>query len=205
MARFTKGVFRKNLTITGPRSVGKTTISKEISKRLLLEYISSDELADKELKKEGGLDKSIKSNKIRGFIKNKSFNLLKSVYESKNGFVMDLAGGAISSEKHSDVSLRIRDLSKNNSLVVMFLPSKNIFYSIIFLFRREIKRKHFKDENKFKIFKNTLKDYRKLRKISKEWPDIVFYVGGKDLSLITNEVVDFFEDYKEKWENLKVS
>jgi len=40
------------IVITGPRSVGKMTISKELSKNLKLKYISSDELGEKALKKE---------------------------------------------------------------------------------------------------------------------------------------------------------
>lgn len=39
-----------NITITGPRSVGKTTISKLIAKKLKLKYISSDEIGEKEFK-----------------------------------------------------------------------------------------------------------------------------------------------------------
>ena len=41
------------ITITGPRSVGKTTISKIVAKKLRLNYFSSDEIGEKHLKKEG--------------------------------------------------------------------------------------------------------------------------------------------------------
>ena len=47
------------ITLTGPRSVGKTTISKLLAKRLNLKYISSDELGEKITKKHGGLKKQL--------------------------------------------------------------------------------------------------------------------------------------------------
>lgn len=56
------------ITITGPRSVGKSTIGRLVARKLKMKYISSDEIGDKALKKEGGLDKAIKS----GIIKNSS-------------------------------------------------------------------------------------------------------------------------------------
>jgi len=52
------------ITITGPRSVGKTTISKLLADKIKISYYSSDEISEKEFARYGGLDAVIKSGKI---------------------------------------------------------------------------------------------------------------------------------------------
>lgn len=54
----------EKLTITGPRSVGKTTISKKLSKSLNVPYFSEDYLMNKKLKEHERFDKVIKSNNL---------------------------------------------------------------------------------------------------------------------------------------------
>ena len=66
-----------NITITGPRSVGKTTISKKLAKKMKMKRISSDEIGNKALEKEGGLDKATKSGKIEKIIQNSGYSLIK--------------------------------------------------------------------------------------------------------------------------------
>ena len=61
------------ITITGPRSVGKSTISKIVAKKLNMRYVSSDKIGEKAIKKEGGLDKAIKSGVIGKFIKKSAY------------------------------------------------------------------------------------------------------------------------------------
>jgi adenylate kinase family enzyme len=70
----------RNITITGPRSVGKSTISKLLSKKLKLKYISSDELGEKLSKNFGGLDKAIKSGKIKELIRKKGYTEILKQY-----------------------------------------------------------------------------------------------------------------------------
>ena len=71
------------ITITGPRSVGKTTVSKLLAKNLKLRYYSSDEIGEKALKKEGGLDRAIKSGTIEKFIRKDAYNLIRNVYKKE--------------------------------------------------------------------------------------------------------------------------
>ena len=47
------------VVVTGPRSVGKSSVSQELSERTGLEYVSSDEVMDKRLSRYGGLDGAI--------------------------------------------------------------------------------------------------------------------------------------------------
>ena len=46
------------ITITGPRSIGKTTVSKIVSEKLGFKRFSSDEIGEEAMKEKGGLSKN---------------------------------------------------------------------------------------------------------------------------------------------------
>lgn len=174
------------ITITGPRSVGKTTVSKRVAGKLKLRYYSSDEIGEKHLKKYGGLDNAIKSGVIGKFIKDSAYGLIRKVYK-KDNFVFDLSGGAFSSRKYAKASEKVRRTTKN-SIVIGLLPSKNIAKSITFLFEREKNRRHFKNIDKKALFIKTKKSYKKFPILFKELGDFVVYVEGKTPNKIANEI-----------------
>jgi len=132
------------ITITGPRSIGKSTVSKIVAKKLKLKYLSSDEIGEKALKKHGGLDKAIKLGEIGKFIKSSAYGLIRSAYKQRKSIVFDLSGGSITSRKFKHASKQVRETAMQNSIIVGLLPSKNINCSVNFLFKRERERKHFK-------------------------------------------------------------
>ncbi|MBT3407374.1 hypothetical protein HN415_01690 [Candidatus Woesearchaeota archaeon] len=176
------------ITITGPRSVGKSTISKLLAKKLKLKYISSDEIGEKHTQKYGGLSEAIKSGKIKGMIKKDGYSLIKEVYK-KDNFVFDLAGGVVSSQKSKEASEKIRKVAIKNSIIIGLLPSKNEKESIQFLFERERERKHFKSIDKIELFEKVEKDYKKypllFNKICKE----IIYVKDKTPIEIVKEII----------------
>ncbi len=175
------------ITITGPRSVGKTTISKLLAKNLRLKYFSSDEIGEKALKKYGGLDKAIKQNLIGKFIKNSNYGLIREIYK-KNNFVFDISGGAVSSKKYAEASQRVRKTAKENSIIIGLLPSKSINESIKFLFERERKREHFKNFNRKELFDKTKKSYKGFPIIFKELCDFIVYVKDKTPKEIVEKI-----------------
>ena len=81
-----------------------------VAKKLNLRYVSSDEIGDNAMKEHGGLDKSIKSGVIDKFIKESAYGLIRQEYE-KDDFVLDLAGGAVSSRKHPEANQVVREIS----------------------------------------------------------------------------------------------
>lgn len=184
-----KNKIKMKITITGPRSVGKTSISKLLAKKLKLKYISSDELGETHMKKHGGLDKAIKSGKIDKWIRQSSYGLIRKVYR-KDNFVFDLSGGAVSSMKFSEASEKVRKTAKENSIIIGLLPSKNINESIKFLFEREKKREHFKNFDKEKLFTETRKDYKKFPPLFKGLCDLIVYVKGKDPNEVVKEIME---------------
>jgi len=183
----------KSITITGPRSIGKTTISKLVAKKLKLKYISSDEIGEKVFKKKGGLDKATKSGFIGKLIKEKGYTLIKNVYQKEKNFVFDLSGGAFTSRKTPVASSEVREIAKKKTKIIGLLPSKNFFSSILFLYKREKQRAHFKEVNKLTILKNTINSYLKFPKILKENCDFIIYVKEKSPVQITKEIINCFK------------
>ncbi|MEM4181890.1 MAG: shikimate kinase [Candidatus Pacearchaeota archaeon] len=178
------------ITITGPRSVGKTTVSKLLAKKLKLKYISSDEIGNKALKKEGGLDKAIKTGKISQIIEKKGYSLIEKVYKKEKNFVFDLSGGSFTSKKFKEASKKVMEIAKKRSLVVGLLPSKISLSSIIILFKRESKRKHFKNYNKFFMLYKTIKNYKRFPVVLKKNCDIIIYTENKTPEKIVEEIIN---------------
>lgn len=192
-AEWMKKKRKRNITITGPRSIGKTTISKQIARKLEKEYISADELGDKAMKKIGGLDKAIKSGKIKEFINSKGYTIILDIYNKKKNFIFDLSIGSFSSKKFKKASDEVRSITKKNSIIVGILPSRCLIYSVITLFKREIKREHFKGTNKSLLFWKTLKRYPRTRRILKKNSDILIYTRGKNVEEIVKEIIYKFK------------
>tara|TARA_B100000315_G_scaffold258302_1_gene309937 strand:+ start:292 stop:846 length:555 start_codon:yes stop_codon:yes gene_type:complete len=181
---------RVNITITGPRSVGKTTISKKLAKKMKMKRISSDEIGNKALEKEGGLDKATKSGKIEKIIQNSGYSLIKKVYDEETNFVFDLSGGSVSSIKFSKISEEVRNVAKSNSLIIGLLPSENEKDSVDFLFERERKRDHFKNFDLEELFAKTKKSYEKFPPLFEKFCDILIYVKEKTDEEIVKEIYD---------------
>jgi shikimate kinase len=179
-----------NITLTGPRSVGKTTLGKLLAKKLKLQYLSSDEIGNKAMKKEGGLDKAIKSGAIKKVIEKKGYNLIHKVYKKEKNYVFDLSGGAFTYQDIPKISEEVRKDARKNSIVIGLLPSRCRLYSILILYSREIKREHFKDAHKPKLFWKTFKRYFRFPKIFKKYTHFTIYTRGKTPDEISSEIVE---------------
>lgn len=176
------------ITITGPRSVGKSTISKILAKKLKMKYISADAIGEKALKKHGGLDNAIKTGIIKNFIKKRGYSLLKKEYK-KDNFVFDLSAGSISSEDFPKASKELRNLAISKSLVIGLLPFEDKNSSINLLFKRERKRVHFNNLNKKELLSKTRKHYIKLIPLFNTFCDIIIYTENKDPRIISDNII----------------
>lgn len=124
------------VTLTGPRSVGKSTVSRLVARRLGLPCVSSDKIGENALKKEGWLDKAIKSGKILTWVKKHGYTLIEEQYK-KDNFVFDLSGGSISSQNVGRASSTLRRVVRKRSIVVGLLPYRSAKRSVDLLFSRE--------------------------------------------------------------------
>lgn len=178
------------ITITGPRSIGKSTISKIVAKKLKLKYLSSDEIGEKAMKKHGGLDKAIKSGLIKKFIKKGAYNLIRREYR-KDNFVFDLSGGSISSTDFPEASEKVRKIAKSKSTVIGLLPFTDEEKSIKLLFKREKNRKHFKKTNKKELSERVKRHYKKFPKIFNRFCDVVVYTENEKPNVLADKIVDY--------------
>ncbi len=178
----------RNITIVGPRSVGKTTLCKSLSKKLHLKHIEMDKVVNKKLKKYGGLNTAIKSGAIDNFILNDSVNIIQKVFGKKR-IIVDLAGGAISSKRFSESSNRIIKTIKSKSKVIGILPYENNKRSINFLFEREKERVHFKNESKIKLKNKVKEDYLKVKRKLIGIADFIIYTKDRKPGGIVKEIL----------------
>ncbi|MEW6063523.1 MAG: non-canonical purine NTP pyrophosphatase [Nanoarchaeota archaeon] len=184
--------FKKSikLTIIGPRSVGKSTVAKELAKKLNAPYFSSDELMNIKTSHLGGLDKTIKSRKMNELIK-QAIPCITEIL-SKNKFIYDLAGGAVTSRRFPIIARKIGRLIQENSFVIGLIPSPSIKDSIEFLFSREKMREHFKNMNADRLRLMVSKDCKKyFQPAFLNTCDLVVYVKDKSKKEIVNEIICF--------------
>lgn len=179
----------RSVTITGPRSVGKSTVSKLVSRKLKSKYISSDDIGNQKLKNKGGLTGANKSGYIRKYVEEEGYTLIENIYKKEKNFVFDLAGGAFTYHRIPEIGEKVRKVAKSKSIVFLLLPSKNKFTSILFLFKREKKRDHFKDWNKFKLLRKVRRNYLRFPPLIDKNSDHLIYTKGKTPEDISEEVV----------------
>lgn len=177
------------LTITGPRSVGKTTVSKLVAKKLKLKYISSDEIGENALKKEGGLDRAIKSGSINKFIRDGAYDLIRKIYSDEDNFVFDLSGGSVTSNKFKKSSKKVREVAKDKSIIIGLMPFKNSGKSIRFLLERERERVHFKGMDAVELLNKVEKSFNRFPKIFEKLCDKIIYVEKMSVEEIVEEIL----------------
>lgn len=176
------------ITIIGPRSVGKSSVSKILAEKLGYRYFEGDALANKELRKYGGLDKVIKENKFH-LLGDLGTKITKEIMQ-KDNFVFDLAGGAISSRK-KELKSSVKDIKYiiyKKSILIGLLPCKNKKEAVEFLFEREKNRLHFKNEKQNELLRKVKEDYEKLLPILNKLCKYIVYVNGKSLIDIVSEI-----------------
>ncbi len=178
-----------NLTVIGPRSVGKSTVSKLLAKRLSYKHNESDELMNLEMKDHGGLVKSMNDKKDLLIMK-RAVNVIERVL-SKDKIILDLAGGTITHTKGTELGIckKIIEIITNNSKVIALLPFENNKESIEFLFKRERNRAHFIDAPSSELEEKVKKDYLRFETEIMDITKNIIYVGTKSPDEIVEEII----------------
>jgi len=178
-----------NITIVGPRSVGKSTLSKILASKLKLRYVESDALMNDELKEHGGLTEVIGKGKTE-IIMRVGPRVVSDVL-SQNNLIYDLAGGALSSIKGTRMGVcqKIINTINKRSIVIGLLPSKNDEESVKLLYNRERKRLHFKGMSSKELRLKVEEDYLRLKPVLKKTADIMIYAGKRKPAHIIEEII----------------
>ncbi|MFP4524037.1 MAG: shikimate kinase [Candidatus Woesearchaeota archaeon] len=161
------------ITITGPRSVGKTTTAVLLAEQLKLRYTSWDDLMDELLQPYGGLSKLLKDK--RKDIINKHIIPCCEQALKKDGVILDLAGGSLYAQE--GVGEKVRKRLKKKSTVIGLLPSINDQTSIEHLYKRERERKHFNHLNDQELKNKVRRNYLDVKAALKKTTDNIIYTA----------------------------
>jgi hypothetical protein len=180
------------VVVTGPRSVGKSSVSKALSRRLAFTYVSSDVLMDGLLDEYGGLDGAIQDCR-QGLIQRVGLHVVKDVL-SRHNVVFDLAGGSLNSYGGQSKADDVKDLLDSQDVrVVALLPFEDSERSVEHLLRRERDRDHFEGWADDKLRAKVSSDYTALENVLPEVADDVVYTGTDGVSGVVGRVVQRLE------------
>ncbi|MGM5480798.1 MAG: shikimate kinase [Nanobdellota archaeon] len=179
------------ITIVGPRSSGKTTISRLLAKRLGLKHVEVDRLIDEKMKEYGGLDKAIKSSHTETIMKKGPEVVRKGL--DQEDIVFDLSGGSISARRGFQLGVcqQVIEFIRTQTLIVALLPTIDADESVALLFKREVQREHFKEMNKEKLKNKVRKDFLKLKPVIDTIAERIVYVKDKTPEAIVEEINEF--------------
>lgn len=137
------------LVITGPRSVGKSTVTPLVAQSLHLTYLESDQLMNEELADVGGLNAGIRTLSKEEIIKRGAV-LIQHVFATQDNFVLDYPGGGYVARK---------DILPNDAIIIVLLPFSDQQQAIDFLYARERKRPHFDDYSDEDLYAKVQRNY----------------------------------------------
>ena len=128
------------VVITGPRSAGKTRVSKIVARRQGLVYISSDMILDEALSQYGGLHGAIQDGRT-GLIAREGSSVIDDVLQ-RDGVVFDLAGGSLTNQpSNPGESAWYESLLDDDVLVIGLAPCDDVEEAADVITRREKQRR----------------------------------------------------------------
>ena len=170
--------------IIGPRSVGKTTVSKVLSKKVKTKFFDLDFEVEKELR---NIDEFIEKNGIDAYRKKERVILLKLIEKLPSKFVLAIGGGTVCSHLESVSQKNIKTLKRLGTLIYL-CPSDNKKDAMKILMERENKRGKFFTKNKTAfLFKKRIRVYEKIYGIK-------LITGRKTPSKIADQIISKFQN-----------
>lgn len=165
--------------IIGPRSVGKTTIGKNLAKRLNLKYFDFDEIVEKRLK---GINKFISIYGADSYRKEERNILKKFLLRLPKRFIVSVGGGTVASQLYNISKRNIKDL-KRVAKIIYLSPAKTKKYALDILYKRERKRKG------DKTYEETEKLFKLRKPIYESIYDIKIIVNNKSPRKVVSEIL----------------
>ena len=160
--------------IIGPRSIGKSTIGKALSKKLNIEYFDFDTYVEKEL---NGIDQHIKENGVESYRTEEEKILKQFISDIPKECIISVGGGTIASQ-FNNISKRNSSLLKSTGKIIYLSPSENKEEATKILFEREQKR------GGDKTYSETIKLFELRKPIYEEIFDLKIEVNDKSIAEI---------------------
>jgi shikimate kinase len=172
---------KNNITIIGPRAIGKSTVSKIIAREYHLNYVEFDTYLDKHLIKYGGLVNALTTGKAQEALNKEMPDYIRRILEEQK-ILLDIGGGAISS-MHKTTNKKNLEIILNGSLVIPLIYSDNILKSAKILQQREVERKY-----PTKDFERIKEDYERFLSVIQENSLVPIYCEDKSIGEVCEEV-----------------
>jgi len=128
------------ITLVGPRATGKSTVGRELAKKLGYEYIELDAVMNHELKSDGGVFGYATKygwDKYMTKLHERLVSMFGTLKDKKA--ILDLGGGAIAAPEFPEAKLNA-DLVSKHSKILILLPTENDDENIKIFFEREKNR-----------------------------------------------------------------
>ncbi len=196
------------VVLYGPRSVGKSTIGKELSDLTNFQYVDFDAVCDAQLRREG-------YEGIKGFIDQgigkygaqdthlawRDYGLwqrgvldgLLQVHENTDT-ILDVGGGTLN-ESLQDEQVNIHKLNKYGAVKINILPDQDPEKAVQTLYSREKKRGHWTQKarddphwDNQRLLKKTYDDYMERLEEDKSMADHQVYVNERTAKEVAEEI-----------------
>ena len=165
--------------IIGPRSIGKSTIGKALSKKLNIEYFDFDTYVEKEL---NGIDQHIKENGVESYRIEEEKILKQFISDIPKECIISVGGGTIASQ-FNNISKRNSSFLKSTGKIIYLSPSENKEEATKILFEREQKRAG------DKTYSETLKLFELRKPIYEKFFDLKIEVKNKPIAEIVDDII----------------
>jgi hypothetical protein len=176
------------VVITGPRSVGKSSVSKQLSWELGLIYVSSDELMEEALSYYGGLDGAIRNGRL-DLVARVGARVVHKTLE-RDGVIFDLAGGSLTNQPgFSPYRLPHDQLRRDDVISVGLQPFTTVRESVELLFERERGRDHFEGVADDELREKVRVDYENVVSTLDGVVDILLCTEDDSVSAVADRVL----------------
>lgn len=164
----------KNIVLLGFMGTGKTTVAKELSRRLKKEYVEIDDLIEKDQK---DTIENIFKNKGETYFRQVEKNITKKISQ-KEDLVISTGGGVVLDEEN------IKNLKKNGILICLEANPKVILERV----KKETQRPLLKVKNPKQRIKELLEKRRPF------YQKADFYIDTSNLSIqeVADKIVEIY-------------
>lgn len=134
-----------NITIIGPRCIGKSTLCRNFSSSFSYDYVELDQVIDKYLAKQGGLKKAITDGNLYPVLNIFAPRYISDILNHER-IILELSAAAISSKFTATNQKNLRNIT-SKSYVAPLLYSHNFKESVNVLVNREMQNRFAFKEN----------------------------------------------------------
>ncbi|MFP4117316.1 MAG: shikimate kinase [Candidatus Woesearchaeota archaeon] len=166
--------------LSGPRSIGKSTVGKILAIRLSWQYHDLDSIVKGEV---GAIKSYMAKNGLEDY-RRLELRMLKQVISSAHGDSIISLGGGTGVSGYSDIDAQARSLIRSSGLVIVILPCIDDEKAVDILYQFELKR------SGGRSFIDTKRLYLRRRHLYEAMAHIIIYKDDKKPESMVQEIIN---------------